>query len=163
VQDFRQNVASLTGLRGVAALWVATFHFAVSQPDYPLPNEFGLWTIIRHGYLAVDVFFVMSGFVMALSYSHFFQGGLSGRQYGVFMIRRATRIYPLYCLMTLIYVAQATYHDGFGPLWQRGKTELVTNLLMIHSWGFGRASSTNLGQSAPNSPPISFFPSSRRL
>jgi peptidoglycan/LPS O-acetylase OafA/YrhL len=137
VLDFRQNVASLTGLRGVAALWVVVFHFAVLQRGYEPPNEFGLRTIIRHGYLAVDVFFVLSGFVMALSYSHFFRDSLSARNYGVFMIRRLARVYPLYALVTLLYVAQTIVHGGFGAVWLDGQATFVTNMLMVQSWGFG--------------------------
>ena len=52
----------LDGLRGVAAVAVVVFHFMeIAVPDYE--NDF-----IAHGYLAVDFFFCLSGFVIAYAY-----------------------------------------------------------------------------------------------
>ena len=70
----RQEIGALTGLRGVAACWVAMYH----------GHEFGrlagpAGVLLRHGYLAVDVFFVLSGFVMGLSYAHMFAPGFRAR------------------------------------------------------------------------------------
>ncbi|MDO4409892.1 MAG: acyltransferase [Akkermansia sp.] len=58
----KKHFLVLDGLRGVAALIVVWFHifeaFANSHHDY----------VINHGYLAVDFFFILSGFVIAYSY-----------------------------------------------------------------------------------------------
>jgi peptidoglycan/LPS O-acetylase OafA/YrhL len=49
----------LDGLRGVAAIVIVLFHYAeILQPDFTK-------NILAHGFLAVDFFFCLSGFVMA--------------------------------------------------------------------------------------------------
>jgi peptidoglycan/LPS O-acetylase OafA/YrhL len=60
----------IDGLRGLAALAVVGFHFYVGSPLYTplsqiLPSLISLF--LEHGYLAVEVFFVISGFVIAYS------------------------------------------------------------------------------------------------
>jgi peptidoglycan/LPS O-acetylase OafA/YrhL len=53
-----------------------------------------LTTLIAHGYLAVDLFFVLSGFVMALNYGSLFETRMSFLAYRRFLGRRIARIYP---------------------------------------------------------------------
>lgn len=64
------EIRALTGLRGIAAILFVVFHeagnFAGTGPAA---------TFLRHGYNAVDLFFVLSGFVMALTYRAKFRGG----------------------------------------------------------------------------------------
>jgi peptidoglycan/LPS O-acetylase OafA/YrhL len=98
VNQVQSEIRSLTGLRGLAAAWVVLYHF--HQAD---ASAGALGTFLRHGYLAVDIFFVLSGFVMALSYTHLFAKGLSVQSFGVFLVRRFARIYPLYILMTCLF------------------------------------------------------------
>ena len=57
----------MTGIRGVAACWVVLYHM---YEFAPLPPVLG--NLLRHGYFAVDLFFVLSGFVMTLSYKALF-------------------------------------------------------------------------------------------
>ncbi len=90
----------LTGLRGVAALWVLCFHlsFVVGplfhvNPDFPL---------IREGYLGVDVFFILSGFILCHVYVSAFQPYLF-RQHVHFLLVRLVRIYPLHLLMLVAF------------------------------------------------------------
>lgn len=76
-------------LRGVAALAVASFHLNVLIEPF--------W--MRHGYLAVDLFFLMSGCVIELAYADRIRKGMS---LGDFARVRFTRLYPLYALGTAI-------------------------------------------------------------
>jgi peptidoglycan/LPS O-acetylase OafA/YrhL len=77
--------ATLDGLRGAAAMVVVFVHF---HALYHLP-------IIEHGYLAVDLFFAMSGFVIANAYDRKLSSGtLNWQQY---FVLRLFRLYPLYC------------------------------------------------------------------
>jgi len=75
-------------LRGVAALAVVAFHF------HP-----GTSPLLAHGYLAVDLFFALSGFVIAHAYGRQL---MNGEPVGRFMLRRLIRLYPLYLFATLI-------------------------------------------------------------
>ena len=82
---------SLNGLRGIAALAVVLFHFSLRRP-------FG----VDFGFIAVDLFFVLSGFVIAASYDRRLASGLG---VGAFLRVRVIRLYPLYALGTMIGVA----------------------------------------------------------
>ena len=127
-----RDIPPLTGIRGIAALWVVVYHVhefdRISGPGAVL---------IRHGYLAVDIFFVLSGFVMALSYRGLFEAGLSLRRYAVFLLRRAARIYPLYLLITLILIAPQLAHSSSPQAVHFLLKRLALNLALIESWGFG--------------------------
>ena len=85
----------LDGLRGVAALMVVWFHvceaFATSHVDQR----------INHGYLAVDFFFVLSGFVIGYAYDDRW-----GRMtYRDFFKRRLIRLHPMVVMGMLIGAA----------------------------------------------------------
>ena len=93
----RSEIRSLTGIRGIAALYVVLFHYLSGRP-FTSP----LSTFLNHGYLAVDLFFALSGFVLALNYSHLFATGLNWPNFLAFLGRRLARIYPLYLVLTLL-------------------------------------------------------------
>ncbi|MEW9856777.1 acyltransferase family protein [Novosphingobium sp. M1R2S20] len=76
---------TLDGMRGLAAIAVALFHFDVA--------------LVPHGYVAVDFFFVLSGFVLYRSYFPRFRQGLG---IGRFMVQRLARLYPLFLLGLLL-------------------------------------------------------------
>jgi len=76
---------TFNGIRGVAAILVAFRHGSLVFPGWWFPNS----------YLAVDLFFVLSGFVIANAYEQRLAGGLSP---GGFMRVRLNRLYPLYAL-----------------------------------------------------------------
>lgn len=75
---------TLDGLRGIAALAVVLYH--LSGP---------LHLAARAGYLAVDLFFLMSGFVIAAAYERRL---LAGWSIGAFLIVRLKRLWPLYAM-----------------------------------------------------------------
>lgn len=85
----------LDGLRGVAALMVVAFHLLETYSKGPSEQ------IINHGYLAVDFFFVLSGFVIGYAYDDRW-GKMS---IGTFFKRRLTRLHPMVVAGTLIGAA----------------------------------------------------------
>lgn len=94
----RAEIAQLTGIRGVAAAWVVLYHF---QPQIfaLVPEAHPLSRVLGGGYLAVDLFFVLSGYIIAFQYLEAFPGGRG--DYGAFLVKRLARIYPLQ-LVTLV-------------------------------------------------------------
>jgi peptidoglycan/LPS O-acetylase OafA/YrhL len=85
---------TLDWLRGIAALAVVGFHIS-SRLDLPY--------LARHGYLAVDFFFVLSGFVIAKAYEQRLQSGaLSGRN---FFVLRTIRLLPMVVAGTILAAA----------------------------------------------------------
>ena len=95
---------SLTALRGVAALWVVVYHYSVQcLPTLDLvPHTY----LVHKGYLAVDMFFMLSGFVMTHVYHRAFSESVS-RNYRSFLFARVARIYPLHLLILVLFVATA--------------------------------------------------------
>ncbi|HVT36808.1 MAG TPA: acyltransferase, partial [Nevskiaceae bacterium] len=91
--DAQRTYFCLDGMRGVAALAVLTAHAAMLFQH-----------TLRQFYLAVDFFFVLSGFVLAYAYSARLAAGMPARE---FIIARLVRIYPLYLIATLIGLAHA--------------------------------------------------------
>lgn len=92
----KNEIKSLTGLRGVVALWVAFFHFSFFR------NEF-IQDIVGKGYVAVDIFFVLSAFLLTVSYSEKFKE-LNYKTIGVFYKKRINRIYPVY-IISVVFIA----------------------------------------------------------
>jgi len=76
----------------------------------------GTWSP-RFGYLAVDLFFLLSGFVLALSYEPRFRRGMGTAE---FLIARIVRLYPLYFLGLVLGVATALLNMDFPGLTFRG-------------------------------------------
>jgi peptidoglycan/LPS O-acetylase OafA/YrhL len=99
-----KQIGALTSLRGVAALIVVVFHFAY----YILPSTGVILSaysnFFRNGYLAVDLFFMLSGFIMAYVYVDSFSPGVSKSNYWGYLRSRFARIYPLhlFTLATLV-------------------------------------------------------------
>jgi peptidoglycan/LPS O-acetylase OafA/YrhL len=99
----RPHFAVLDGLRGVAAVGVVTFHFW----EMVIGNYSSLW--IGHGFLAVDFFFCLSGFVMGYAYDDRIETmGLAG-----FLRARLIRLQPLVVLGTVLGLI-AFYANPFG-------------------------------------------------
>ncbi len=95
----------LDGLRGVAAMIVVAFHLFETYSKGPM------YQILNHGYLAVDFFFVLSGFVIGYAYDdRWNRMTLWG-----FFKRRLVRLHPLVILGTLIGAA-LFYFGGDCPL-----------------------------------------------
>ncbi|WP_426482037.1 acyltransferase family protein [Chryseobacterium sp. R2ACT005] len=92
----KNEIKSLTGLRGVVALWVAFFHFSFFR------NEF-IQDIVGKGYVAVDIFFVLSAFLLTVSYSGKFKE-LNYKTIEIFYKKRINRIYPVY-IVSVVFIA----------------------------------------------------------
>jgi peptidoglycan/LPS O-acetylase OafA/YrhL len=98
-QQKSYKFVTLDGLRGFAALAVMIFHF---QDHTEL---MGGWAPFKAGALAVDFFFILSGFVIAHAYERRFFAGMS---MGQFVGARLIRLAPMYLfgtILTIIYLA----------------------------------------------------------
>jgi peptidoglycan/LPS O-acetylase OafA/YrhL len=91
----KKTFETMNGLRGLAALLVVVWHGGSDWYGNFVPPS---------SYLAVDLFFVLSGFVIAYSYQGRLAEGMTTRQ---FLIIRLVRLYPLYFLGTIISCAVA--------------------------------------------------------
>jgi peptidoglycan/LPS O-acetylase OafA/YrhL len=136
-----QELQSLTPLRGIAAIWVIVFHYVVIYFAFR-PEQFS--SIFNKGYLAVDMFFMLSGFVLSHVYWRTFatEPEADAKKYWSFMGARVARLYPLHlfnlCQFLVVMLAFSFYQYGAagrfdsiplqGP---RSLTALVANMAML--------------------------------
>lgn len=133
-------IDTLTGLRAYAALWVLSSHLFVGQAydvGFGTRLDLGPFAYLAYrGAWGVDVFFVLSGFVMMHVYESRFAGGVRLREAARFLGLRLGRIYPLH--VAVLALMAVGYASGRLP-WDRHPFEvgaLVANLLLVHCWGF---------------------------
>ena len=118
----------LDGLRGVAAVLVIWYHFFEGFATSPTDQ------MMNHGYLAVDFFFVLSGFVLGYAYDAPMQSGRLTR--GGFILRRIIRLQPMVVLSVLLgaaaYLLQGSVHwDGTPVPLHHVLLALLLGLFMI--------------------------------
>jgi peptidoglycan/LPS O-acetylase OafA/YrhL len=128
-----KEIRALTGLRGIAAIWVMVFH-TMSVPE----SGSTVRAVLDRGYLAVDLFFVLSGYVLALNYGRLFRDGISRSVFRTFLWRRFARTYPLYFVMTVVVLALSRSRiialwDGGGQVCNASASALIPNLLLVQS------------------------------
>ncbi len=127
------DIRALTGVRGVAAAIIVVYHFG----DVQLFGGGNLaYFRIPHGYLLVDMFFMLSGYVIALTYRDAFDV-FSPKTYATFLLKRVARLYPAYLAIGLLYVAKILAGlSGPDSLSMFSPIDIVGNLLMLSGWGF---------------------------
>ncbi len=127
----------LDGLRGVAALMVVIFHTFEAYAD---ENRFK--QIINHGYLAVDFFFLLSGFVVAYAYDDRWSDRLNNRlidrlggmSLGDFFKRRLIRLQPMVVFGNV--VGAALFYLQSGPVFPLIAHTPVWKMLIVMLVGF---------------------------
>ncbi len=135
------DIRELTSVRFFAAIWVVILHFGFELP-VPLAE---VSPVFERGDLGVDLFFILSGFILTHVY---LDGFADGRfSYPRYILYRLGRVYPLHLVtlaaaIAVIVLAQAMGVAAEGPVpWG----DLPAHLLMIHAWG-------TTGQTAFNDP-----------
>ena len=126
-----QENRALTGLRGLAAVLVCIHHLVLHIGAPPSLAHGPLKAFVLRGYLMVDLFFVLSGFVMALAYEDWFARGFDAETYARFLWRRFARLWPLHAFLVLLLLA-AQVLDGHVSAWWH---MVVANLAMVQAWG----------------------------
>ena len=114
----------LDGLRGVAAIMVVAFHIFEAHATSHLDQ------IINHGYLAVDFFFVLSGFVVGYAYDDRWKK----MTVGGFFKRRLVRLQPM-VVMGMIVGALCFYFQN-SQLWPGISDVPIWKMLIVMLIGF---------------------------
>jgi peptidoglycan/LPS O-acetylase OafA/YrhL len=153
----RESIDSLTGVRILAALWVLVSHMDKELFTW-FPALRVLEPVIASGMLGVDLFFVLSGFIIAYNYAPRFDASLDislstgsfevssprrrtawVQMYAKFLWLRIARLYPVH-LVTLFAVlgmflvskvigVKLNLETGYNPI------DFVRNLFLVHAWG----------------------------
>lgn len=125
------NIPNLTPLRGIAALMVAVYHFDAVIANFVNQNY---TLVIEKCYLMVDLFFIMSGFIMYHVYNSTFTSTIQKQDFVKFIRARFARIYPLHFFLLLLSVAGFyLLNEPASPI--NNPYAIPTHLLLLHSFG----------------------------
>ena len=130
----RAQVDALTGIRGLAAWLVVLYHIRLSFAP-SLPAE--VIAVLGKGYLAVDLFFVLSGFVLWVTWGQRLATE-RWRAAPVFLQKRIARIWPLHAVVLAATVGFALVIEATGRPLPEGYRwdELPLHILLVQNWGF---------------------------
>ena len=128
--DSKPHYELLDGLRGVAALLVVCYHLFYAFDSSPVDLRF------NHGYLAVDFFFLLSGFAIGYAYDERWGRGLRMRD---FIKRRLIRLHPMVVLGALLgaaafFVQGSVRWNGEPVSTGMVLAALLCGLLLIPAW-----------------------------
>ncbi len=123
----RPRYELLDGLRGVAAFIVLWYHIFEAFATSPTDQMF------NHGYLAVDFFFILSGFVIGYAYDGRWQQGMTT---GRFFLRRLIRLQPMVIIGVLLgaasfLIAGSVRWDGTHVALSMVMLATLINLFML--------------------------------
>ncbi len=133
------NLRSLTSLRFFAALWVVLFHYWPNLTGSDIMPAF-----ISKGYLGVELFFTLSGFILCHVYRTSVEAG--SFRYGAFLWARLARVYPLHIAtlvglgaVAMIATAAGVHVDPNILSW----ASLPAQLTLTQAWGLAPVAGWN--------------------
>jgi peptidoglycan/LPS O-acetylase OafA/YrhL len=128
-----EYISNLTPLRGIAALLVAVFHFEMAIARF-VPASTTMF--FEKSYLMVDLFFVMSGFIMFHVYGENFNKRIGRNSLREFIVARFARIYPLhfFTLMLLVFLVMIFSPAGTYPNAIEFPAAIPTNIFLLQSF-----------------------------
>jgi len=127
------KIPALTGLRAIAALWVLSLHFGeAATASWPSAVR----SVFSSGFLGVDLFFVLSGFILAWNYLR--EDGTLSVSRQEFWRARAARILPVYYVALALSAPlflQMQFRNGLTPTSIRSAiVTAITSLTLTQSW-----------------------------
>lgn len=120
-QNKSKRIYELDALRGFAALAVVFFHYTVKYNEIFTPKVMDDY-VFNYGYLGVQLFFIISGFVIFMTISYVKSGF-------EFVYKRFVRLYPIFwiCLIFTFFITSISDIERFERSW----SEFVINFSMI--------------------------------
>ncbi len=140
----RNHYVQLDGLRGFAILMVMVYHFCLTLPGFQTPRVGFPLQLGQAGWMGVDLFFVLSGFLIT---NILIETRATQNYFRNFIARRTLRIWPLYYLNLIVFFvvlplvlhplpdALRSMHDKQAWFWLYG-----ANWLFAREAGFGHTS-----------------------
>jgi peptidoglycan/LPS O-acetylase OafA/YrhL len=134
----RRYIASLTGMRGVAAFLVFLYHYEALHPGIRLDLAVPLIGSILQfplgfGFAGVDIFFVLSGFLLTLPFARAALGEKQGPQLSRYFKRRFLRVFPAYYAQLFIILAIGGWFVTWAP---QTAASFIAHLLMFFNIGW---------------------------
>ena len=140
------QIDSLTVARGLFAWWVVGFHLKEWVPiDGTVSNSFVQF--LKSGYLGVDFFFVLSGFVIFRRYGSEFKSITYSGTYK-FLLLRLARIYPLHLFLLIFMlldpVALLLFSKQGAVSGQYPSSYFIQSVFLVQNWGWADGLSWNV-------------------
>jgi peptidoglycan/LPS O-acetylase OafA/YrhL len=127
----RVSIPSLTGIRGVAALWVVLFHMRLIEPAPEILKLPVVDQIAGNGWVGVDLFFILSGFI--LMHTHIGDFAASPAEYAPSFYRsRFFRVFPLNAAVLFLIALLVAADPAFAP--NLTATGFLKTLTLSTSW-----------------------------
>lgn len=132
----KPKLSGLTSVRAIAAWWVVLFH---TREQFAAISSAWVLRVIGSGYIGVDLFFILSGFVIELNYGGRIAGGFDA--WAEFLKRRFARIYPLHfvVLCAMVSYALVVYAHSGRLTANFDFSTLPAHFLLVQSWGVDSA------------------------
>jgi peptidoglycan/LPS O-acetylase OafA/YrhL len=137
-------IPEIDGLRFIAITAVVLHHVAtfIVMKTGIVPSHDRLYMVVNQGFFGVQLFFVISGFILALPFAESRLQGAPGVPLGRYFGRRLTRLEPPYAINLLLLFAWLVLRNGrsFSDLWP----SLLASLTYVHAPVFSHGSYINL-------------------
>jgi len=134
----RQYIAALTGMRGVAAILVFLYHYEALHPGIRLDLAVPLIGRILQfplgfGFAGVDIFFVLSGFLLTLPFARAALTENQGPPLSRYFKRRFLRVFPAYYAQLFVILAIGGWFVSWTP---QTVTSFIAHMLMFFNIGW---------------------------
>jgi len=133
----RSFIAPLTGIRALAAFWVFLRHYRTELLDaFPFMNV--LAPLMNVGYLGVDLFFILSGFILTVTHLDSMTERRGWRATLGFLWLRLGRVWPLTAFVLMLFGSYfvvmfwVTGNPAYAA--EIDVPRLVEHLLLVHAW-----------------------------
>lgn len=150
----RKQIAPLTSIRAIAIVWIIIYHYHFFL--LPLDNYIAQ-QLIRYAFICLDLFFVLSGFILSYVYYDSFSNlKLIRKNSGKFLLTRFSRIYPLHCIVLFSMLLMQAIGlipsiagdmiviDMLPPNEGDTMENFFLQLFMLHGLGFGNPINWNI-------------------
>lgn len=153
-----QSRDQFASLRGLLVLWIVVGHVLLAErfagiydAGFASHTDFGrLGDLIALRFIAVDLFFMLSGMVLALFYHNRFSMTSKGRDIDKFYLKRLKRIYPMHIAMMAIIgifaltgVPHPITSGNEDVIFRHWQATGIVNLLLMNGWGIMPIASWN--------------------
>lgn len=130
-------VEALTGLRGIAALFVFLFHYLYFNPDVQLGESVPIVGLLLQfpfdfGFMGVDLFFVLSGFLLSLPFARWALGAAGRVDLKRYFARRLLRVFPAYYFQFAVIFVVGAWFLTYQPM--SGK-DVLAHFIMYFNVG----------------------------
>ena len=125
------EIRPLTSIRGIAAMAVVAYHFRDNFTEKFYLD--GITLLFSRGYLWVDFFFLLSGFILSHVHADEFIRGPA--PYRAFLLKRVARVYPLHVVTLFVLLLPFFWPARQTIAATRTASSFASNLLMTQAWG----------------------------